>query len=70
MTEKLVNSETDLEANLEMLGHAVGASLTFLKWQFDARKARADGDNFHYPGIGPQYRTNKEWQRIEKDPVQ
>ena len=57
MTEELVNSETDLEANLEMLGHGVGASLTFLKRQFNARKARAEGNSFHYPGIGPQYRT-------------
>jgi hypothetical protein len=44
MTEILVGSVTDLEANLEMLDHAVGASMTFLKRQFDARKARADGD--------------------------
>jgi hypothetical protein len=57
MTEILVTSVTDLEANHEMLDHAVGASLTFLKRQFDARKARAAGDNYHYPGIGPQYRT-------------
>ena len=57
MTEELVNSETDLEAHLEMLGHAVGASLTFLKRQFNARMARAEGNSFHYPGIGQQYRT-------------
>jgi hypothetical protein len=31
MTEILVGSVTDLEANLEMLDHAVGASMTFLK---------------------------------------
>jgi hypothetical protein len=67
MTEELVHSETDLEANLEMLGHAVEASLTFLKRQFDARKARAEGDNFHYPGIGPQYRT-KNGKDLKKTP--
>ncbi len=38
MTETLATSENDLEANLEMLGHAVGTSLTNLKRQFDARK--------------------------------
>jgi hypothetical protein len=38
MTETLTTSDNDLEANLEMLGHAVGTSLTYLKRRFDARK--------------------------------
>ncbi len=38
MTETMATSDNDLEANLEMLGHAIGTSLTYLKRQFDARK--------------------------------
>ncbi len=51
MTEVLAQTMADLEAQLQMLGHAVGTSLAYLKRQFDARKARADADKFYYPGI-------------------
>ncbi len=38
MTEILASSKEDLEAQLAMLDHAVGTSLSYLKRQFDARK--------------------------------
>ena len=56
MTEVLAPTNADLEAQLEMLGHAVGTSLAYLKRQFDARKARADADKFYYPGVTAEYK--------------
>lgn len=67
ITQVLVHSQRDLEAHLEVLGHAVGASLAYLKRQFDSRIAMADADQFHYPGIGPQYRT-KNGKDLKKTP--
>lgn len=40
MTEILASSKEDLEAQLAMLDHAVGTSLSYLKRQFDARKVQ------------------------------
>ena len=56
MTEILAPTNADLEAQLEMLGHAVGTSQAYLKRQFDARKARADADKFYYPGVTAEYK--------------
>ncbi len=58
MTYILANTPSDLEANLELLGHAVGTCLAYLKRQFDARKARADGDKYVYQLIGAQFKKS------------
>ncbi len=58
MTEVLAQTMADLEAELEMLGRAVGTSLAYLKRQFDARKAKADGDKFYYLGITAEYKKS------------
>jgi hypothetical protein len=58
MTEILASTPSDLEANLELLGHAVGTCLAYLKRQFDARKARADGDKYVYQSIGAQFKKS------------
>ncbi len=58
MTEILAATPSDLNANLELLGHAVGTSLAYLKRQFAARKARADGDNYEYQNIGAEFKKS------------
>jgi hypothetical protein len=58
MTEVLAQTMADLEAQLEMLGNAVGTSLAYLKRQFDARKARAEADKYYYPGITAEYKKS------------
>jgi hypothetical protein len=39
-----------------MLGNAIGTCKSYLKREFDARVARANVDEFNYPGIGPIFR--------------
>ena len=58
MTEVLATTPADLNANLELLGHAVGTSLAYLKRQFAARKARADGDSYEYQNIAPEFKKS------------
>ncbi len=67
MTEILATTTSDLEANLELLGHAVGTSFSYLKRQFAARKARADGDNYLYQSIGAEFKKSN-WIDLKMTP--
>jgi hypothetical protein len=67
MEEELVGSKANVEAHLAALGNATGASLNYLKRQFDARVAWASSNDWNYPSIGPNFRT-KDGKKLKKTP--
>jgi hypothetical protein len=67
MEEPLARTEDELKEHMLMLGNAIGTCKAYLKRQFDARVARANVDEFNYPGIGPIFR-DKAGKKLKKTP--
>jgi hypothetical protein len=68
MEEPLAASERDLDAALQVLGHAKIACYAYLKRQFSARAARAVIDKCTYPEIGTSFR-DKSGKKLKMTPT-
>ena len=68
MEEPLAESERELEAALQVLGHAKLTCYAYLKRQFSARAARAIIDKCTYPEIGQSYR-DKSGKKLKMTPT-
>jgi hypothetical protein len=68
MEEPLAVTVTDLKAQMEAMGNAVGVCKDYLKRQFNARLMRADITAFKYPSIGDEFRAKNKKAKLKMTP--
>jgi hypothetical protein len=57
LEKTLAQNEHELDAHLEMLGHAKGVCVLYLQGQYRARKLRAEQDKYNSPTLGNEFRS-------------